>query len=264
MEFSLELLFVGLILLTLVTIFGYLGYSGLFHSLAVSTLEPPTGALTLAYKTQVGPYKDAGWLFTESFCLLPHRQQLGIYYDDPEGVPAAQLRCAVGPVLATRGEQPDPAEVEKVEKEGFSIIPLASPSYVVSTSFPFTTTLSIYLAIYKAYPALRDYISERRLCAYPALELYTDAAIVFMMPLSRQDEFFVQEFQEDDVSVATDVSAATDPGEAIEKGEVAVGDEEREKQSSSDCEDEEAFEEVNEKEVEARRRRSIDITHDRD
>lgn len=264
MEFSLELLLAGLILVTLLTILAYLAYSGLFHSVAVSTLEPPTGALTLAYKTQVGPYKDAGWLFTESFCLLPHRQQLGIYYDDPEGVPAAQLRCAVGPVLAARGEEPDPAEVEKVTKEGFSIIHLASPSYVVSTSFPFTTTLSIYLAIYKAYPALRDYISERRLCAYPALELYTDSSIVFMMPLSRQDEFFVQEFQEDDVSVATDVSAATDPGEVSEKAEVAVDGGEMEAQDSSDCEDGGAFEEVIEKEVEGRRRRSIDITHDRD
>ena len=85
-----------------------------------------------------------------------------------------------------------------------------------------------------------------------------------MMPLSRQDEFFVQEFQEDDVSVATDVSAATDPGEVSEKAEVAVDGGEMEKQDSSDCEDGEAFEEVIEKEVEARRRRSIDITHDRD
>ena len=41
------------------------------------------------------------------------------------------------------------------------------------------TTFSIYLAIYRVYPKLRDYIAERRLCAYPALELYSDSSIVF-------------------------------------------------------------------------------------
>ena len=29
---------------------------------------------------------------SERICLLPDRQQLDIYYDDPEGLPANQLR----------------------------------------------------------------------------------------------------------------------------------------------------------------------------
>ena len=207
---SLEKLFFGLLFCLLLTIFVYFAFSGLFTPITVSTLEPDTGPITLAYKTLVGPYKEAGELYTESYCLLPHRRQLGIYYDDPEGTPPAELRCAVGPVLAQGGEVPVTEEMEKMRENGFRIVHLPDPSYVVTASFPFSTTFSIYLAIYRVYPKLRDYIAERRLCAYPALELYSDSSIVFMMPLSRQDEFFVAEFQEDEVSIAT-----TDMGESI-------------------------------------------------
>jgi len=202
-DISMEMVFVCLLFTLIITVLGYVSYSGIWSSIIVSTSETEYGPMTMAYKTIVGPYKDAGEFFTESFCLLPDREQLGIYYDDPEGMPANQLRCAVGPVLAKGTEKPVPAEMEKMVKNGFKIVHLPKPSYVVMASFPFSTTLSIFLAIYKVYPRLRDYIAQRNLCAYPAMEIYTDNTIVFMMPLSRQDEFFVSEFQEEEMSVAT-------------------------------------------------------------
>jgi len=202
---SLQQLFVLLLILFLATIFAYLVYSGLWTPISVSTSEPDYGPVTVAYRTGTGPYKEASEIFTESYCLLPHREQIGIYYDDPEGVPAAELRYAVGPILASGDQKAVPGEVELMRKEGFKIVHLPKPSYVVTAVFPFTTTLSIYLGIYRVYPRLRDYIAERSLCAYPAIEIYTDNRIIFMMPLSRQEEFFVSEFQEDQVSVATTV-----------------------------------------------------------
>jgi len=198
-----ETWFVCLLAMFITTLLGYVSYSGIWSSIFVSTAETEYGPITMAYKTSVGPYKNAGEFFTESFCLLPDREQLGIYYDDPEGVATDMLRCAVGPVLAKGEEKPVPEEMEKMLKNGFKIVHLPKPSYVVTASFPFTTTLSIFLAIYKVYPRLRDYIAQRNLCAYPAMEIYTDSSIVFMMPLSRQDEFFVSEFQEEEMSIAT-------------------------------------------------------------
>ena len=230
---SLEKLFLGLLFCLLLTIFLYFAFSGLFTPITVSTLEPDTGPITLAYKTLVGPYKEAGELYTESYCLLPHRRQLGIYYDDPEGTPPAELRCAVGPVLAQGGEAPVKEEMEKMRENGFRIVHLPDPSYVVTATFPFATTFSIYLAIYRVYPKLRDYIAERRLCAYPALELYSDSSIVFMLPLSRQDEFFVAEFQEDEVSIAT-----TDRGESILEKTTDCNERERESTAFSTGSDE--------------------------
>eukprot|EP00092_Neocalanus_flemingeri_P005676 GFUD01006114.1.p1 GENE.GFUD01006114.1~~GFUD01006114.1.p1 ORF type:complete len:298 (-),score=105.13 GFUD01006114.1:149-1042(-) len=202
-DISLETVFVCLLVVFITTLLAYLFYSGLWSSILVSTSETEYGPVTMAYKTIVGPYKDAGEIFTESFCLLPDREQLGIYYDDPEGVEASQLRCAVGPVLAKGNAKPVPEEMEKMVKNGFKIVHLPKPSYVVSATFPFSTTLSIFLAIYRVYPRLRDYIAQRNLCAYPAMEIYTDSTIIFMMPLSRQDEFFVSEFQEEEMSIAT-------------------------------------------------------------
>ena len=203
LEVSLETWFLVMGMMLVLTVFLYLVSSGLFSSVTVSTCDTKYGPITFAYKTHTGPYKNVGDIFTESYIVAPDREQLGIYYDDPEGVSPDQLRAAVGPILAVGQQKPDPAEMEKVIKEGFKIAHLPKPSFVVSASFPFRSTMSIFIAIYRVYPRLRDYISERNLCAYPALEVYTDSQIIFMMPLSRQEEFFVPEFQEDEMSVAT-------------------------------------------------------------
>jgi len=203
MEFDLVSIFVFLLISFFLTIFSYLVYSGLFTAVDVRTKEPTYGPLIVAYKTDTGPYRNAGSLYTESYCLLPNREQIGVYYDDPEAVPESQLRYAVGPILGNADEPPSATEMENMRANGFSIAHFPKPNYVVSAVFPFRTTLSIYMAIYKVYPALKQYIASKSLCAYPALEIYTDKEIIFMMPLSRQEEFFVREFQEEEVSVAT-------------------------------------------------------------
>ena len=38
---------------------------------------------------------------------------------------------------------------------------------------PFRTMLSVYIAIYRVYPMLKDYIFSKGLCAYPAIEIYS-------------------------------------------------------------------------------------------
>jgi len=212
----LETWFMVVGVLLFLTIFIYLVFSGLLYSVTVSTSDTKYGPITFAYKTHTGPYKNVGEIFTESFCLVPDREQLGIYYDDPEGVSPDQLRAAVGPILAIGGDKADPSEMEKVIKEGFKICHLPKAGFVVTASFPFKTTLSIFLAIYKVYPKLRDYISQRNLCAYPALEVYTDSEIIFIMPLSRQEEFFVSEFQEEEISIATtDMTGSMMAGDGV-------------------------------------------------
>ena len=213
----LETWFVATFVLLLLTIFVYLLYSGLFYSVTVSTSDTKYGPMTFAYKTHKGPYKNVGDIFTESYILVPDREQLGIYYDDPEGVSPDELRAAVGPILAYGEDKADPAEMEKMIKEGFKIAHLPKSSFVVTATFPFRSTCSIFLAIYKVYPKLRDYISERNLCAYPALEIYTDKDIIFVMPLSRQEEFFVSEYQEEEMSVATtDITGSVVQGDGAD------------------------------------------------
>merc|ERR1719147_627111 len=62
--------------------------------------------MTVAYKVGRGSYKGCGVIFTESYSILPHREQVGLYYDDPEGVASEELRYAVGPILAKGKRRP--------------------------------------------------------------------------------------------------------------------------------------------------------------
>lgn len=62
-------------------------------------------------------------------------------------------------------------------ENGFRVIHLPKPNFAVVSSFPFKCTLSIFLAIYKVYPKLKEYIASKGLCAYPAVEVYTDDTI---------------------------------------------------------------------------------------
>lgn len=197
----------ALLILTLIL---FLIVAGVFTHIEIKTQESTLGPMVMAYKTNVGSYKIAGDLFTESWSLLPHREQIGLYYDDPENVPENELRCAVGSILGKGEEKPVKDEMDLMIKHGYKIFHLPDPGFVVNTIFPFRTTISFLIAIWRVYPKLKKYISEKSLCAYPAIEVYGAEDIVFMMPLSHQEEFFVTEFQEEQESVAT-----TDMGSVI-------------------------------------------------
>ena len=57
--------------------------------------------MVVAYKSARGPYKGAGEIFTDIYSIMmnPDRDQIGIYYDDPDAVAANDLRYAVGVIL---------------------------------------------------------------------------------------------------------------------------------------------------------------------
>ena len=56
---------------------------------------------------------------------------------------------------------------------GYKMAFFPKPKYCVYVSFPFKTALSIYIAIFRVYPKLKDYIFSKGLCAYPAIEIYS-------------------------------------------------------------------------------------------
>ena len=192
------------IVLILICLGYYVIQSGLFATIDVKTVEPKTGPMVVAYKTGKGPYKGCGDLFTEIYSLIMNRDLIGIYYDDPEAVPPPDLRYAVGVILAEGSDQePDQSELDACLSNGYKVVHFPKPNHVVLAEFPFKNTLSIYMGIFRVYPKLKEYIASRSLCAYPALEIYAANKIKFIMPLSKQEEFFVPEFCEEQVSIAT-------------------------------------------------------------
>ncbi|XP_034854422.1 testis-expressed protein 264 isoform X2 [Mirounga leonina] len=162
----------GLTLLLLLTLLAFAWYSGLLAGVAVSAGSPPICNVTVAYKFHMGPYSETGRLFTESCSVSPKLRSIAVYYDNPHMVPPEKCRCAVGSILSE------------------------APSHVVTTTFPYTSTLSIWLATRRVHPALDAYIKERKLCAHPRLEIYQQDQIYFMCPLARQGDFYVPEVKE--------------------------------------------------------------------
>ena len=94
----------------------------------------------------------------------------------------------------------DPRQLEALVSAGFKVAVLPKQQYAVVSSFPLKTSLSLYVAIFRVYPRLRNYIAQMSLCAYPAIEICNTTRMDFMMPLSRQEEFFVPEFSEEQAS----------------------------------------------------------------
>ncbi|XP_072797476.1 testis-expressed protein 264 isoform X1 [Vicugna pacos] len=111
-------------------------------------------------------------------------------------VPPEKCRCAVGSILSEGDESPSPELIRLYQKFGFRVFSFPAPSHVVTATFPYTTTLSIWLATRRVHPALDAYIKERKLCAHPRLEIYQEDQIYFMCPLARQGDFYVPEVKE--------------------------------------------------------------------
>ncbi|XP_025940720.1 testis-expressed protein 264 [Apteryx rowi] len=186
----------ALVVLLLLTVFGFVVYSGLFTEVVVSAGSPPVGSITLAYKFRVGPYGESGQLFTDSCSISSKLCSIGVYYDNPHTVPPEKCRFAIGRILSEGEAKPTEEQIKQFQKYGFKIFSFPAPSHVVMATFPFTTPLSIHLAVNRVHPALDTYIKERKLCAHPRLEIYKEDRIYFVCPLARQGDFYVPEMKE--------------------------------------------------------------------
>uniref|UniRef100_A0A8D0FZH1 Testis expressed 264, ER-phagy receptor n=1 Tax=Sphenodon punctatus TaxID=8508 RepID=A0A8D0FZH1_SPHPU len=186
----------ALIVLLLLTLFGIAIYSGLFTEVVVSAGLPPIRNITVAYKFMVGPYGDCGKLYMESCSISPKLCSIGVYYDNPHTVPPEKCRYIVGSILSEGEERPSEEQIRLFHKFGFKIFSFPAPSHVVMATFPYTTPLSIHLAVNRVYPCLDSYIKERKLCAHPRLEIYKGNQIYFVCPLARQGDFYVPEMKE--------------------------------------------------------------------
>ncbi|XP_037070772.1 testis-expressed protein 264-like [Pollicipes pollicipes] len=186
-----------LAVLILLTLLVFLGHLGLFSEVDVKSGTPPFRELTICYKFNRGPYKGCGHFFTEIYSIAPELKTIGFYYDDPERVNAYELRYAVGAILSD-GIKPEPEGVrQRVARYGFKVATFPAIEHAVLASFPYKATLSIVLAIWKVYPALKEYIKRSSLCAWPMIELYDADEIRFVAPLTQQEDFLVPEATEE-------------------------------------------------------------------
>lgn len=87
-DLVLLLLLLVLLVCLVVTIGGFLMYSGLLSEVNVKTGPPPIRNVTIAYKFREGSYKDCGAAFTETCSIGPKLRTIAVFYDDPKQVRA--------------------------------------------------------------------------------------------------------------------------------------------------------------------------------
>ncbi|XP_056292940.1 testis-expressed protein 264 homolog [Pseudoliparis swirei] len=214
-DIILVLLVLVLLVCLLVTVGGFVLYSGLLCDVIIKTGPPPVKNVTIAYKFREGSYKDCGAAYTESCSIGPKLSTVGVFYDDPKQRPAEKCRYVVGSVLCEGEEKPDEELQKMYEKFGFKVFSLPEVSHAVTTSFTCTTPLSHVVGPYRVYPRLASYIEERKLCAFPTIEICSSDVINYMVPLSRQTDFFVPEMKEEVKTDAKEEDSDEDRGTDI-------------------------------------------------
>ncbi len=85
-DFMLLLLLALLLVCLVVTVGGFLLYSGLLSEVVIKTGPPPIKNVTFAYKFKEGAYKDCGAAFSETCSIGPKLSTIGVFYDDPKQV----------------------------------------------------------------------------------------------------------------------------------------------------------------------------------
>ncbi|XP_076870485.1 testis-expressed protein 264 [Brachyhypopomus gauderio] len=218
-DFVILTLILVLVICLILTIAGFVFYSGFLSEIVIRTGSPPVKNITIAYKFKKGSYKDSGSAFTESCSISPDLCSVGVYYDDPNQTRADCCRYAVGSILSEDEEKHDEDLQRLYEKFGFRVISFPEVSCAVMTSFPNRCPLSPLFGAYRVYPELSTYITERRLSAYPILEICKGDVIHYMCPLEDQKSFFVPEMIEKETKENEDDETHTNVTETGESRE---------------------------------------------
>lgn len=195
-DFVILLLILFLVICLIVTLVGFVFYTGIFSEVVIRTGSPPVKNITIAYKFWKSSYKASGAAFTESCSIGPKLSSVGVFYDDPNQTPADQCRYVVGSILCENEEKPDEELQRLYEKFGYKVVSFPEVTCAVTSTFPNRCTLSPVCGAYRVYPELQQYIKERSLNACPFLEICRGGLIHYMCPLEKQEEFCVPELLE--------------------------------------------------------------------
>lgn len=148
---------------------GLLGYLGAFSKVEVK--ESTIGPYHLVYEANTGDYRQTGTSVDSLMKLAATKGVVpvagfGIYMDDPNEVPKEKLRSEAGIII-------QPQDVEKFKGVAapakYRMYPQTS---AVVSEFPLKNFLSIFLGIYKVYPAIMDYMKAKNYKISYSFEIY--------------------------------------------------------------------------------------------
>jgi len=157
---------IGIVVIVLVILI-HLIYSGLFSRVIIK--EKTSGPYNMFYVEYRGDYSKVGPIHQDVYSYLLENgikttKGIAIYYDDPKTIPKENLRSDIGSII-------DTGDVSKLvgDKYKFKVIPSRE---VVYSSFPYNTTVSIMLGVFKVYPKMNQYISNKGYTISSSIEIY--------------------------------------------------------------------------------------------
>lgn len=217
----------SLLLVVLAVVFFMCIQAGLFHKINIKTTRPEFGELVVMYKCGRGAYSESGTLFTQSHSLMPQYNTIGVYYDDPEKKTSENLRYIVGLVLSEGGAPVKAEDETLLVSHGYKKVVFPALKHAVVADFPYRSTLSCIFAVFRVYPALREYVERRELCAHPIVELYDNSTsrILFAGPLEQQDSFYVPDVLEDPDVVSSPGEESCEDEDGERKAVAAISEE---------------------------------------
>jgi hypothetical protein len=177
----------GMLLALTLSAAGYLGYLGMFSSVTVT--ERQMGPYVFAYQDFIGPYSQTMRIFSDVDAMLAKEgvkaeRGLGVYYDNPDLVPAQELRSRCGSVI----EEKDSGKIPAVSKR-LSIGSFPKSDCVVA-EFPIKTGLSFVVGPVKVYPLISKYMLAKGYKTGESYELYDmpNKKTYYIMPVRKPAE----------------------------------------------------------------------------
>ncbi|KAK0154016.1 Testis-expressed protein 264 [Merluccius polli] len=184
---------------------------------------PPIKNITLAYKLKEGPYRHWEHVLKECRSIEAKVANIRVLYDDPQKAEGG--RYAVGSILREGGSRSSEELEQRFHKAGFHLCSFPEVTHAVTTSCPHGTPLSVLLGARRMYTRLKDYIKERKLCAHPYVEVYSEGRVQYMVPLARQGDFYVPELRPSErrISAGEDSGSESDVSGADSNSEYSSG-----------------------------------------
>lgn len=152
-------------------VLGYILYQGgIFTKVVIQ--EKEMGPYVLVYKEHIGSYQKIKTVIDEVYYSLLNQEKIktskgfGIYYDNPKNVPEEKLRSIGGCLL-------DSSDYDKISQLNTKyLIREINQQKALVCEFPFNNTLSIIIGIMKVYPALNQYVIQKKYQQKEVMEVY--------------------------------------------------------------------------------------------
>jgi len=164
---------------------GFLAFLGAFKTIEVT--ERDIGPYHLVYESNTGSYRKTGPSVDAMMKLAEIRKVnpvagFGKYYDRPDQVEESKLRSDAGIII----DDKDLAAFKELP-QGVHYAQYPVTRAMVA-DFPLRGFLSIFLGIYKVYPALMDYQEAKKYPATYSLEIYElrNRRTVYAFPILAQ------------------------------------------------------------------------------